>query len=255
MTTHFKSGDTKTGVLSGSTTMSDVYGRKIVYPGGELYLMDCYVYITIDPSGGASEQTATARTDKCGWAVAAVDVKDNRFILEIGEKHLTDEQFVEHIYTLHDTYLPRLIGIEKTPHLDAHLRRAADDKKKYIPITLLKPRARKKSIRIRASSAALGRTYFLDTAAPQYERMFRNWYDEMEHGDDGLDAFAYLDDIMVPPTPGQLDVHRAEIIKALDMLHLTSLPRHVQEEWKFLKKYTNEDYSPEKDYEEFVNNE
>lgn len=237
--------------------MSSPYGRKIIWSGSDpdkpLYLMDCFVYIAVDPSGGASEQTATSRTDKCGWAVVAVDVKDNRFVMEIGERHLTDEQFIEHVYQLHDTYLPRMIGIEQTPHLDAHFRRAIVDKKKILPITPLKPRRRKKADRIRSCGAALGRTYFQSGSAAKIQKMFRDWYDEMEHGDDGIDAFAYIEDILVAPTPKQIELHRKEIIKALDMVYITTLPKHVQEEWKFIKRYADDTNAPEKDYEDFLN--
>lgn len=237
--------------------MSNILDRAIRYydvrekKETTLLLIDCFVYIAVDPSGGSSEATATRRTDKCGWAVGAVDMHDNRFILEIGEKHFDDEQFVDHIYSLYDQYIPKVIGIEKTPHLLSHFRHIEKQKKKVLPITELKPLGRKKEVRIRSAGTTLGRTYFIDTERNSYEQLFRKWYTDMEHGDDGLDAFSYLDDIIIAPTEEQLQSHRNQILKLLAELYVEQLPKEAKEDWAFVKRFTQQD-SYSEDWDRFM---
>lgn len=216
-------------------------------------LLDCFVYIAVDPSGGSSEDTATSRTDKCGWTVCAVDKHDNRFIFEIGERHLDDDQFVRHMYTLNEQYIPKFIGIEKTPHLLTHFRHVEKEKKLVLPIITLAPKGRKKSVRIRAAGTTLGRTYFLDNVTAENQRRFRNWYDEMEHGDDGIDSYAYLDDFAEPPTEEQLVAHKKEVLKVLAELYVKELPDQVKGEWAFVKKYTTGKNDYNADWEAFTN--
>lgn len=237
--------------------MNNPYDRDIVYVDladkktKRVRLMDTLIFATVDPSGGASEQEATARTDKCGWCVAAVDVNDNRFILEMDSKHLTDEQFVEHIYAINQQWLPKLIGIEKTPHLLTHFRHIEQRKKLVLPLYELKPNRRKKSDRIRSSGTTFGRTYFIDMDKDRIEQLFRGWYDEMEHGDDALDAFAYLDDIVFPPTPEALQAHIKEVVKIMADVYVELLPKHVQEEWAFVKRFTQSQPSYDEDWAKF----
>ena len=234
------------------------YNRYVVYPGGKIHLLDTFVYITIDPSGGASESTATSTTDKCGWCVGAVNVKDERFILELDEHHFNDEQFVDHVYKLHEKYLPRLIGIEKTPHLMSHFRRAEKEKKLVLPLTELKPRGRKKSVRITSARATLGYTYFLNSILMKSQLMLRSYYGEMQHGDDGVDAFAYFDDICVPPTEQQLLSHKQEILRLIEKNIVLHLPerdkREVVEVQRLLREH-NQTYSADDDLEAFNNGE
>ena len=237
--------------------MSFNYDQYIVLPDkSKVHLLDTFVYITIDPSGGSSEATATSRTDKAGWTVCAVDAKDNRYILDLDEAHLTDEQFVDHVYKLWQTYLPRLIGIEKTPHLLSHFRRVEKERKVILPITELRPRGRKKSVRIRSAGTTLPYTYFLAHIQPKVQQIFRKWYDEMQHGDDGIDSFAYLDDIAVAPTEAQLKAHKLEILRAIDrnmLLHLPSRERRDVESIQKLLGIQRE--NAQEDLEAFYNGE
>ena len=215
-------------------------------------LLDLFVYIAVDPSGGSSAETATSRTDKCGWTVCGVDVHDNRFIFEIGERHLDDDQFVRHMYTLYEQYIPRYIGIEKTPHLLTHFRHVEKEKKMVLPIITLAPKGRKKAVRIRAAGTTLGRTYFLDNSVAENQRRFRGWYDEMEHGDDGIDSYAYLDDFAEAPTEQQLIAHKNEILKVLAEMYVKELPDQVKGEWAFVKKFTSATPNYDEDWNNFI---
>jgi hypothetical protein len=228
------------------------YNRYINYEGGRIHLLDTFVYIAIDPSGGSSEQNATSRTDKCGWSVAAVNTKDERFILELNERHFDDEQFVAHLFTLNETYLPRSMGIEKTPHLLSIIRREETKRKIALPLVELRPKGRKKSARIRSSRATLGYTYFLADIQPRCQLMFRNWYDDMQHGDDGIDSFAYLGDMIVPPTEEQLTAHKTEVLKLIDHNILVHLPDYTKREVREVERLLDRHrYNEEDDLDAF----
>lgn len=232
------------------------YNSCIEYEHGMVHLLDTFVYITVDPSGGASEATATARIDKCGWTVGAVNAKDERFIFEIGENHLTDEQFIDHVYRLNEEYLPKLIGIEKTPHLMSHFRKAEKERKVVLPLYELRSKGVKKSVRIRSSRLTLGHTYFLDGIQPKCQLMFRNWYDEMLHGDDGIDSFAYFDTIAVPPTVAQLTAHKQEVMRLIERNMLLNLPKSGNRDTALIRHLmASQRYSEDDDLESFNNGE
>lgn len=132
-----------------------------------------------------------------------------------------------------------------------HFRHVEKVKKLVLPITELRPNRRKKSERIRSSGTTLGRTYFLGADVPRLQTMFRAYYDEMEHGDDALDAFAYLDDIVFPPTPEALQAHIKEVVKIMADVYVELLPKHVQEEWAFVKRFTQSQPSYDEDWAKF----
>src|SRR5262245_38660753 len=123
---------------------------RILYDSNKLIsLDDCLVYITVDPGGGASVQTATLRSDKCGFAVVAVPVSGQWFVLDCFQEYLDDKQLVNKLFELNEKWMPYLIGIEKMPHLDQFIREQFLHRNKTLSIHWLEPKGRKKEARIR----------------------------------------------------------------------------------------------------------
>lgn len=228
-----------------------MYDKPIIYPGGIITLNDCFIYITVDPSGGGDPDKATARTDMAGWCVAAVTVSNDWLILELKKEHMSDAMFVDKLFELNSKYLPRTIGIEKTPHLKAYLDLQCRIRKQGLPLMELIHKGRPKQVRIRAVRPFLPTTYFPLVESGHIQKTFHNWYTDMEHGDDDLDAFAYLPDIAIAPTETQLRYHREVIKQRVQEILLEGMAGD-KSELEFMKKLINKDkLDPTTDMENF----
>ncbi len=206
---------------------------KLMY--GDRYavdMQDTLVYVTIDPAGGTSPENATPRTDKWGFAVAAVTSDSKYFILDCFAEHMTEATFMDKLWSLDAQYHPYRIGIEKTQHLDAYIRLEFIRKQRFLNLVKLEPKGRKKERRIQALSAILPHMYFSSKIHATIQHDMRRYYTEMEHGDDHLDALAYMLDIAVAPTANMLSEQR-EIRHAADNREaLSHIPEYQRAEWQ-----------------------
>lgn len=206
--------------------MKYVYGNRLT--------VDSYntlVYVTIDPAGGTAPAQATKRTDKWGFAVAAVTTDSQWFILDMFAEHLTEAMFMEKLWELEARCHPYRFGIEKTQHLAAYIRLEFARKNRSLNIVDLAPKGRKKERRIQALSSMLPNMHFNSKIAGYAQHLLQRWYTEQEHGDDDLDALAYLIDIAVAPTPSMLAEQRALRDAAETRQALERLPASQRPEW------------------------
>lgn len=199
-------------------------------------LDECIVYVTIDPGGGCAPAQATARTDKWGWAVVAVDQQNQWFLLELWEEHLSDDMFIDRLWSVYEKWRPYLIGVEKMPHLDTVIRQSMLNRNRTLPLVELKPGGRAKELRIRGLHPLLENIHVSDRIASAVQHKMQTWYTEMEHGDDALDAFAYVIDIARPPTSQQLIAYRRSMEEHETQLRLQSLPETDRKEWEYWEK-------------------
>lgn len=215
-------------------------------------LAECTIFITIDPGGGASEQTATKRTDKVGWCVNAVDVQGRWHILDMGARHLDDPALMDFLFFLYDKWRPYAIGIEKMPHLEPYMRLAYKVRGRALVTHPLTPKKRDKSERIRALNAFWSTMYFADTL--DLEEHVRGWYTDKEHGDDDLDALAYMIDIVHAPAKEELQKQREKHRELEEQSQLEQLPPRERREWERIRKAANrpsEDEAWEQELGEF----
>lgn len=215
-------------------------------------LAECTVFVTVDPSGGASEQTATRRSDKVGWCVNAVDVKGRWHILDMGAKHLDDPALIDFLFYLSDKWRPYAIGIEKMPHLEPYMRLAYKVRGRALVTFPLTPKRRDKSERIRALNAFWETMYFADTL--DLEGRVQGWYTDQEHGDDDLDALAYQIDVVHAPTPEQLKKQKEKYAELEAQHQLEQLPPKERREWERIQKAAKrlpEDDAWEHEWSEF----
>ena len=202
--------------------------------------LDTLTYVCIDPAGGTAPKDATTRTDKWGFAVVAVTADAKYFVLDMYAKHLTEAMFMDELWTLEARFHPYRIGIEKTQHLDAYIRLEFARKNRSLPIVKLEPKGRRKERRIMALSALLPNMYFNDKIAGTIQHLMRRWYTDQEHGDDALDALAYILDIASLPTVSMLAEQRALTEAAETKQALLRLPPSQRPEWEAWLKYEKE---------------
>lgn len=213
------------------------------YLYGDRYTVDSQdsiVYITIDPAGGTAPKDATSRTDKWGFCVNAVTTDSKWFVLDMYAKHLTEAMFMDELWELDARFHPYRIGIEKTQHLEAYIRLEFARKNRSLPIVKLEPKGRRKERRIMALSAMLPNIYFNSKIAAYVQHLMRRWYTEQEHGDDDLDALAYMIDIAKAPTQAMLTEQRALTEAAETKQALLRLPPNQRPEWEAWLKYEKE---------------
>lgn len=232
----------------------------ILYTDGQVRLSDCIIYLLCDPGGGASKEQKERQpkvvVDTCGFCLLAADVHNNWFVLRMWREYLSDEQFVDRLFSLYDEWRFYIAGIEKMPHLDSYLRLSFRTKGRSLPIAELLPKRRPKEDRIRASKPMLNTAYFIDEQYLQIQQHFRNWYTEQEHEDDDIDAWAYALDIVRPPTSTQLSERKKILEQEDEKVAFKALPPAEREEWEYWQKLfakTPETQQWEKELEEFLN--
>lgn len=202
---------------------------------GDRYTINAYdtlVYITVDPAGGTSPANATRRTDQWGFCVMTVSADSKWFVLDMFAEHMTEELFMLKLWELDARWHPYRIGIEKTQHLNAYIRMDFAKKGRSLNLVELTPKGRRKERRIQALSAKLPDTYFNSTIHGYAQQLMRRWYTEQEHGDDALDAFAYMIDIAVAPTQQMLLEQQTLRAAAEERQALERLPAHQRPEWE-----------------------
>jgi hypothetical protein len=197
-------------------------------------LAECTVFITVDPGGGASEQTATRRTDKVGWCVNAVDVQGRWHILDMGARHMDDPGLMDFLFFLHDKWHPYVLGVEPMPHLEPYMRLSYKMRGRALVTHPLTPKRRDKSDRIKALNAYWPTIYFADTL--DLEGHIQGWYVDKEHGDDDLDALAYQIDIVHAPTKEQLQRQKEKYRELEEQSQLEQLPPRERREWERIRK-------------------
>ena len=209
-----------------------ITGDWILHDNGPISLDDCLTYITVDPSGGASKETATPRSDRVGWWVVAVDLRSRLTVLEIGREYLSDTEFLDKLFFLYDKYHPEIIGIEKMPKLNTVLQMAFALQHRTIPIIELKHGGRAKEERIRGLLPLLPNLWFREEIVLEYQARLRSWYTEQEHDDDDHDAGAYMIDVARAPTRETLERKKRQWAESNQQNLLTSLPQREQDLWK-----------------------
>ena len=200
-------------------------------------LNDTVTYVTIDPASSASPAVATPRTDKWGFCVNSINAAGEWFIQDLFAEHLTDEMFLEKLWQLDALYKPYLIGVEVAPHLETLVRLEFLKKKRSLNLTWLRPKGRKKELRIQALNGIVKNCYFNTKVLGYVQNLMRRWYTEMEHGDDALDAFAYQIDICSPPTETILNSQREYREQQETKQILEGLPPSQRPEWEAWLKY------------------
>lgn len=198
---------------------------------------DLITYALIDPAGGVGPAQATRRSDKWGFAIVSVSTDAHFFVRDMYERFLTEAMFMEELWTLDARWHPYRIGIEKSPHLMAYVRLSMAKKGRSLNLVNLEPKGRKKERRIQALSALLPMMYFSDKIAGSVQQTLRRWYPEQEHGDDAIDALAYIPDVCHPPTAQMLDEQRQVRLYAEEQEALERLPASQRPEWAAWQKY------------------
>lgn len=211
-------------LLHRSITYVDPDGAPISVP-----LLECNLYCCIDSSGGADVETATALTDKVGWCVCAVDVRGHWLILELDAAYLSDEQFIQKLYELEDKYAPRF-AIEAMPHLESVMRALFTRQGRHIRYVPLKHGRRNKNDRIVRLRPMLRYVHFLEEIRASAQYLLRHWYVGQVHGDDALDAFAYMLDIARAPGVEDIADRKRQVEKNLQVAALARLPQQDREE-------------------------
>jgi len=176
----------------------------LLYEDGPVPLSETAVYITVDPSGGASAFTATKLSDKVGWWVVAVDKAGRWAVLEIGNEFLGDVEFLDRLFTLYDTWQPEVIAIEKDRHLDGMVRLSFDRHHRSLPIAYWHSHGIAKEQRIRSLLPLLPSIYFNEEFAATYQLRLRAWHTQQLHDDDDHDAGAAMIEIARAPTAAQI---------------------------------------------------
>lgn len=217
-------------------------GGTILRGSSAIELVECNVYVTVDPSGGTGRDQAHAKTDKVGWAVNAVSSDGQWHFLEIGEEYLTDPQFIDKLFLLYHWYRPEVIGIEKMLHLETALRQAFQLRHETLPIGELRPRGRQKSARIRGLRPLCGSIYLREGRTDA--RYFTNYYTAIDHGDDAIDAVAYQVDIARAPSPWQIQSRREARLREWENAQLNALPPTEKQEWSYWIKKDQEARRP-----------
>lgn len=210
-------------------------GLWIFHTTGPVALEDTLVYLTVDPSGGADEKTATARSDKVGWWINAVDLQNRWNILDIGRKHLNDTELLDLLFRLDAQWHPEVIGVEKMPHLQTVLSLEFQRRGKTLPIVDLKPGGRSKEARIRGLLPMLPSIWFAEHLALEYQTRLQGWYTEQAHDDDDHDAGGYMIDLARPPTKEQLENKKRRLREGKRDSILAALPPREQAAWKYAR--------------------
>jgi hypothetical protein len=211
---------------------------KLLY--GERYTVDTadtITYLTVDPAGGTAPQDAGPRTDKWGFAVVSVTTDSKWFVRDLFAQHMNEEMFMAKLWELDALWHPYRIGIEKTQHLMAYVRMDFSRRNRSLPIIDLQSKGRRKERRIMALSAMLPNMYFSSKIAAGVQHHMRRWYTEQEHGDDDLDALAYMIDIAKAPTLSMIAENRRMQEEADTQEALARLPANQRPEWEAWLKY------------------
>lgn len=228
-------------------TRVDVVAGSIVRPTYKISLSECIVYITIDPGGGAGLGQAKANIDKVGVCVNAVDKTGRWCILEMFRSYYTDDQFIDLLFSLYDTWHPYCIAVERMPHLDPYIRLAFQVRGRSIPLSELRPNRRPKADRIRALGPLWKSIDWASTL--DVEQHIRSWYTDQLHDDDDIDALAYQIDIARPPTVSMLKDQKIRWEQLDEKAAIERLPLNEQEEWKHWMKVKNQKYTEEQEFE------
>ena len=210
---------------------------KYLYDRYTVDAADTITYVTIDPAGGTAPQDAGPRTDRWGFAVMAVTTDSKWFVLDLFAQHLNEAMFMDKLWELEARFHPYRIGIEKTQHLAAYIRMEFARKNRSLPLVDLLPKGRRKERRIMALSAMLSNMYFNSKIVAYAQHLMRRWYTEQEHGDDDLDALAYMIDIAKAPSPDMLSENRKLVEEADNREALARLPVSQRPEWEAWLKY------------------
>lgn len=205
---------------------------------------DLVTYAMIDPAGGVGPAQATRDNDKWGFAIVSVSADAQFFVRDMYEKYLTDAMFVEELWLIDARWHPYRIGIEKSPHLMAYVRLAFARKGRALNIVSLEPKARNKGRRIQALSALLPSMHFSDKIAGSVQHTLRRWHSEQQHGDDAIDALAYLPDLCRPPTANMLTEQRQARRDSEDRASLERLPPSQRPEWEAWLSYEKKKGEP-----------
>lgn len=157
--------------------------------------MSYNTFITID--------TAVSQKDSADFTGVTINkvTTENKWYVKSYKLKINPTELIEHVFYLHDTYKPNILGIEETvflmvikPFIEEEMRK----RNKFITITPLKHHGNKKETRIRA-------------LIPRFESKsifligdYNDLYQEMRvfprgKHDDVLDALAYQEDISFKP--------------------------------------------------------
>lgn len=186
------------------------YLSTIRYGNKQVSLLDTFIYVTVDPGGGASKANATSQTDKVGYTVGAATIESDFLILDWNEEYMEVTEMVTKLYSLHRRWRPRLIGVERMMFLSGYMYAEMQRRGKILDIVTLAHKGRNKAERIKAFIPFLSKTYFMRTVAEAAQKSLHRWHETMKHGDDGADSLAYFYDVAIPPTLNDLMSHRAE---------------------------------------------
>jgi predicted phage terminase large subunit-like protein len=156
-----------------------------------------YNFITIDP---ALSEAATS--DYTGIVVVAVDTGGNRYVRYAKRHRLSPTELVDMIFTLHDEWKPRSIGIEEVAYqkallyfVDQEMRR----RKIILPITGVKaPTDRSKETKILSLVPWIQWGRLMMNRGLNDLEMELNSFPRGAH-DDLLDALANIDQIAITP--------------------------------------------------------
>jgi len=204
----------------------------LLYVDGPVPLSECAVYITVDPSGGASTFTATKLSDKVGWWVVAVDKAARWAVLDIGNELLGDVEFLDRLFSLYDTWHPEVIAIEKDRHLDGMVRLAFDRHHRSLPIAYWHSQGVAKEQRIRSLLPLLPSIYFNEDFAAAYQQRLQGWHTQQLHDDDDHDAGAAMIEIARAPTAAQIAQKAARARDLRDETRYKTLALPERRAWK-----------------------
>ena len=163
----------------------------------DLQHINTLTFIAIDPAVSQKDSA-----DFTGITINRVSEAGKRYITAYKLK-VNPTELIEHIFYLHDTYKPEVLGIEETvfllaiqPFIDEEMRK----RNKFITITPLKHGGVKKETRIRGLIPLMESksVFFVDNCndLEQEMRVFPNG----QH-DDVLDSFCYSEMVAFKPYP------------------------------------------------------
>ena len=165
-------------------------------------------YLLVDPAISQDKEA-----DYTGMIVVGVDQSANIYVLDIVRERMLPSQIINEIFRLNERWHPMTTGIEEVGFqrtLRYTLQKEMQERKRYITITELKPRARNKDQRIKGLQPQYANGKVLHNRDLVFNIYLEDELLRFPRGkhDDLCDALSYCLDLIHPPARRKSDYRK-----------------------------------------------